>query len=340
MWADCVFEDWADCVWQNTTDNEWDKFATQDRTSGLRTTRLLAPEAIGDYKKRPYLEGNPGYVQDMQRHSDGAKADAIMQAYGAEVRHMAFKQPYRAQDMAHMKYKDESRLPYNDTLSAIMAAEMPIPYVPDLSMPEFDTTLPPIKAVSPTQIIDEAAIDPEIEYEWRWLTYSNDYYWDENHANTDMKWFDDRWLAIGTGGTAILVIDGKRQWWHNFRPTKFRLQIENHTHIHLYLYDQNIQVIYSNADYLEGTDAIIDWKGSDIGFIYTYWIGEGYTAEGIGDIEFYGLIEKGAYLASDQRRPRKPISLISGRAPFPQPVKVRASVRLPRRTKLRGMRGT
>ena len=186
-WADCVFENWDDCVWQDWDDCLWDKFAISysDSLSGTRNMRLLPPEGLGNFR-RPYLEGNPSYVEDSQRHSDAAIANALMKAKGVEVRHMSFKQPYRSESLAKLKYRNEPRLPYNDSLSATNLARTPIGYVDSLNS-DIEGCLSSFETISPRQIMD---IGSEIEYEWRWIKYLDNNRW----VPTTGQWFDNRWL--------------------------------------------------------------------------------------------------------------------------------------------------
>ncbi len=180
-WADTVFQDldnWADCVWQNWTDCVWDRFSIVYSDRKKRTMRQLPPKALSNVR-RPYLEGNPSYVEDSVRHPDKAYADAIMQATGEEVQHMEFKQPYRYESLQEMKYRDKSAFPHQGTMSAqnIIAGGAAAGAGVGGGVGQ-----------TPNEILDEGK---EGESEWKWVRYLDDSQW----IPIAGQWFDNRWIA-------------------------------------------------------------------------------------------------------------------------------------------------
>lgn len=180
-WADTVFQDldnWADCVWQDWDDCIWDRFSIvyQDRKKG--TMRQLPPQALSN-SRRPYLEGNPSYVEDSLRYPDKAYADAKMQARGEEVRHMEFKQPYRYKGLPKMKYRDEPAFAHQETMSA-------------QNMMGGGGGGGGGVGPTPDEIVDE---EKEVEREWQWLRHFDDSHW----TPTSGQWFDNRWITFVAG---------------------------------------------------------------------------------------------------------------------------------------------
>lgn len=161
-WADFACVDWEDCIWQDWADCEWDKFSIVYQDAKTRTMKQLPPEGVGNLR-RPYLEGNPSYVEDNLRYPDAAMANARIKA-NREVRpHMTFKQPYRYDEFQKMKHRDEPAFPHHETMSAQNMVETPMDIVAE-EIPE--------------------------ENEWQWLRYLDDSRW------TPIKggWFDNRWI--------------------------------------------------------------------------------------------------------------------------------------------------
>lgn len=175
-WTDCAFVDWEDCRWQDWDDCIWDKFFPVHRDRKTRTVRGLPPVSLSN-NKRPYLEGNPSYVEDSLRSPDKSLADAIMQTRGEDVRHMEFKQPYRYDSLPKMKYRNEPAFAHHEMMSAQNLVETPA---------------------------DIVAGGKEVEYEWVWVRYFDDTRW----TPTTGLWFDNRWLGT-LGIFAIWNVDDK-----------------------------------------------------------------------------------------------------------------------------------
>ena len=167
-WADTVFQDldnWVDCIWQDWDDCEWDKFSIVYQDAKTRTMRQLPPEGVSNFR-RPYLEGNPSYVEDNLKYPDVAVENARINVKDEVRPHMTMKQPYRYQQFQKMKYWDE---PVNDKLvetpGDIMAEEVPK------------------------------------EYEWQWVRYFDNKRWTPSIG----EWFDNRWLEDpGVEGAEVI----------------------------------------------------------------------------------------------------------------------------------------
>lgn len=176
MWADCVFQNWDDCEWQNWDDCEWDKFAIsyQDSKRGTRTIRKPPAEMLGSFR-RPYLEGNPSYVEDNKRYPDVALANALDIAKGETSPNMIFKQPYmyKITDRQEEEVNEFQEMKYRD----IPAFLHPLS-TQDIGM---DT---------PGDIVAGGREEP-IEYEWVWVRYFDNTRW----TPTVGEWFDDRWIS-------------------------------------------------------------------------------------------------------------------------------------------------
>lgn len=327
-WNDCVLEDWDDCEWADWADCEWDKFSLRDRTAGTRTIRKLPPEASGNWK-RPYLEGNPSYIEDSQRYPDLAIANALMKTKGEIPPHMAFKRPY---------------LEGNDNFQKMKYQTPPAgsPYLADL-----DSAWNALE--TPQAIIDEEVINPTIEYEWKWVRYFDNSRWIPNSVGgvlpTGGIWFDNRWLPeADPGGDYYVILEVTGSWFRNFRPRKMRIDCDGSAFQYIALFDDIsiLNPIINVDDYSALTEITIPWAGRDIDGIGFAWSAatppEPPEPTAVTNIEFYQQVEKGTYLASDERIPRKQISTGAGRATFPHPNPVRGSVRLPRRTNLRTTR--
>ena len=288
-WNDCVFEDWEDCKWQDWDDCEWDKFSSRDRRRQRRTPRLLGPEAIGDYGRRPQLEGNPGYVEDTKRYSDKAFADAML-AKGEEVRHLEFKQPYRYDSLQKMKYKNEPAFAHQG--------------MQDVATPM-------------------GILGQELDGEWRWVRYFDDSRWTPSTG----EWFDNRWLEDPDVATWVqhlddsdwydyyyslggvdpqIVWDGAKwdigvwngtalqelgTWVESYRPTHIKI---NYTGALQYkLIDSADDDIVTQATYTSGQAVEITWGANAIKRIKFYFDAN----DTITNIEFGTIILGGLDLA-------------------------------------------
>lgn len=81
---------------------------------GLKVIRKQPPIGSGNFR-RPYLEGNPSYVEDNLKYPDATLANANIRATGKSQPHMTFKQPYRYEGLAKMKYRNERAFPHEET---------------------------------------------------------------------------------------------------------------------------------------------------------------------------------------------------------------------------------
>jgi hypothetical protein len=136
--------------------------------------RQPAPEAPGNLR-RPYLEGNPGYVEDNQRYSDEAYENALLKVGRDVPANMVFKQPYRYKDFQKMKYRNEPSFPHHET----MAAQSMV--------------------LTPGDILGTG---PDIEYEWQWVRYFDNTRW----VPSEGEWFDNRWLQNNLNPNSVLLI--------------------------------------------------------------------------------------------------------------------------------------
>lgn len=298
-WADCVLQDWSDCEWADWADCEWDKFETQDRRAGTRAGRQLPPEGLGNFKS-PYLHCDVGYVQDSQQYPDAAIAEALSRTRDEAYPHMKFKQPYRYDDFIKMKYQDKPAFPHHETLSAQNMLD------------------------SPQDIIDQEAIDPTIEYEWRWVRYFDFSRW----TATTGEWFDNRWLeASGTGWAAYFdntrwtpwagawSWDGSKWvadptdwfpelgaiggWNTGFRPTHARVTFTGSPDF-MSIEDQAAFDHYNSGSYSSGTSVALDWtdqNGHEMTDIYSLTVGFYPGARSITNIEFYPATVSGINLS-------------------------------------------
>lgn len=272
-WADTVFQDWDDCVWQNWADCEWDKFSIvhQDSKKGTRTIRKAGPEGLGNFR-RPYLEGNPSYVEDNKEYPDVAVSNALSKVNRKPLPHMTFKQPYRYEGLQKMKYRNEPAFPHEE-----------------MRPPE----------ETPAGIV---AGGKEVEYEWRWVRYLDNTRW----TPTTGQWFDNRWLVGAIGWTAyfsdeiwvqdgypgtswdgsnflfavsgsderhrILAVAGGQTWDNDYRPShvKVTYTYDNYL-IGLYIKDGNGDIIAGSLvdnSYISAAELAITFGSHDINALY------------------------------------------------------------------------
>lgn len=177
-WYDCAFVDWEDCIWQDWDDCEWDKFSIvyQDPKTRTMRSQQFAPEGAGNLR-RPYLEGNPSYVEDNLRYPDVAIANARIMKSGEVRPHMTFKQPYQYDQFQKMKYRDEPPFPHHETISAQNIVE------------------------TPADILDEEPPKKDGDGDgggWGWINYFDDTRWGSDPPGLG-GWFDDHWLETICG---------------------------------------------------------------------------------------------------------------------------------------------
>jgi len=99
-----------------------------------RTIRKQAPTGEGNFR-RPYLEGNPNYVEDNRRYPDAAIANARIKSTGEVRPHMTLKQPYRYEELQKMKYWGQPPFPHEEE-----------------RIPETPSTLKPRQRIEPDPI--------------------------------------------------------------------------------------------------------------------------------------------------------------------------------------------
>ena len=261
--ADTVFQDWDDCIWQNWTDCVWDKFSIVYQDRKTRTMRQLPPEGSGNFR-RPYLEGNPSYVEDNRRSPDVALANVRARTTGEVQPHMTFKQSYRYDQFQKMKYKNVPPFPHEE-------ARLP------------DET--------PAGIGGYA-------FEWQWVRYFDNARW----TPTTGEWFDNRWLEKATvwtqhlddsdwydyygsmgGSSPQITWDGTKwtstvdgaalqelgTWVESYRPDYIKINYSGA--LEWKLIDSGDSDIVTRAVYTSGQQVTINWGNNAIKRIKFYW---------------------------------------------------------------------
>lgn len=106
-----------------------------------RTIRKQLPGGLGNVR-RPYLEGNPSYVEDSRLYPDAALASAMRKSTGEIWPHMKFKQPYRYEGLQRMKYRGELSFPHEEERGPEKPRQILFPDPPAFPEPAFPESDP------------------------------------------------------------------------------------------------------------------------------------------------------------------------------------------------------